>query len=278
MKPVGPVYTVELFPELYTQLINLLTELTEEEWQQPTVCSPWTVKDLAAHLLDTDLRRLSFQRDKLPPVPPDNPLTSQGDLVGFLDQLNHEWVRAARRISPRLLVELLTLTSQQMCDFLRSLDPHEPALFAVAWAGEEDSSNWFDIAREYTEKWLHQQQIREAVGRPGLNRRYHLYPVLDIFMRALPFTYRNVNAARGTLTVFISGEAGGTWSLQRENGAWHLFHGRSSNPAACVSLSQDTAWRLFSKGLSPVESRRRVHVEGDEVLASAFLNTVSIMA
>jgi hypothetical protein len=206
-------------------------------------------------------------------------MISQEDLVGFLDQLNHEWVRAAQRISPELLVELLRLTSQQMCHFLKSLDPHEPALFPVAWAGEEVSPNWFDIAREYSEKWLHQQQIRDAVGRPGLNRRYHLYPVLDIFMRALPFTYRKVKAADGRgLTVFVSGEAGGTWSLHRKDGAWHLFHGRSATPAAHVSLSQDTAWRLFSKGLSPAEARRRVQVEGDEALAAAFLNTVSIMA
>lgn len=26
---------------------------------------------------------------------------------------------------------------------------------------------WLDAAREYTEFWVHQQQIRDATGRPG---------------------------------------------------------------------------------------------------------------
>jgi hypothetical protein len=34
----------------------------------------------------------------------------------------------------------------------------------VAWAGEAESKNWFHVARDYSEKWHHQQQIREAVS------------------------------------------------------------------------------------------------------------------
>jgi hypothetical protein len=41
------------------------------------------------------------------------------------------------------------------------LDPDAAGL-AAAWAGETDSRNWFDVAREYTEKWHHQQQLRDA--------------------------------------------------------------------------------------------------------------------
>jgi hypothetical protein len=47
---------------------------------------------------------------------------------------------------------------------LKELDPFAEAIFSVGWAGEEKSLNWFHIAREYTEKWHHQQQIRLAVG------------------------------------------------------------------------------------------------------------------
>jgi hypothetical protein len=50
--------------------------------------------------------------------------------------------------------------------FHKSLDPLAPAAFAVSWAGEETSSNWFDTARELTERWHHQQQIRLATIGP----------------------------------------------------------------------------------------------------------------
>ena len=279
MKPVEPILTAALFPELHAQLMSLLAELSDEEWNRLTVCAPWSVKDLAAHLLGGDMGRLSAQRDKFASPPPGKELSDYNTLVDYINQRNHEWVTAAQRLSPRLLLELLNLAGPQLCHFFQTLDPHEPAPTSVAWAGEESSANWFDMAREYTEKWLHQQQIREAVGRPGLTGRRYLYPVLDTFMRAMPHAYRQIEAAAGvSVAVSITGEAGGEWSLVREQEKWGLFYGQAAGAAARVTFSQDTAWRLFTKGLGREESHRRVHLEGEEVLAAALLRMVSIMA
>ena len=215
MQPIEPIFTVELFPRLHTELITLLKGLTKEDWQRPTACTSWAVKDVAAHLLDSQVRRLSFQRDQLPLLPPDQPITNQSDLIDFMNRLNHEWIAATKRISPHLLIEFLDSTGQQLHQFLKTLDPHAPAFFSVAWAGDEVSQNWFDIAREYTEQWHHQQHIREAVGQPVLTEPDILYPVLDTFMRALSFTYQDIETADGTDIVFIvEGNAGGEWTIK----------------------------------------------------------------
>jgi hypothetical protein len=117
------------------------------------------------------------------------------------------------------------------------------------------------------------------VGRPGLTQRRYLYPVLDTFMRALPFTYRPIEAAAGVnLIVSITGEAGGEWSLLREERGWQLFYGRAADAAAHVTLSGDTAWRLFTKGLPPEEAQGRVRIDGEESLGRGILRMVSIMA
>jgi hypothetical protein len=109
-----------------------------------------------------------------------------------------------------LLLELLAFTGPRVAELFGSLDPDGPAQFAVAWAGESHSANWFDIGREYTERWRHQQQIREAVGAEDLTARRWLHPALDLFVRALPHTYRAVAAAQGEAVVLqIEGEAGG---------------------------------------------------------------------
>ena len=76
-------------------------------------------------------------------------------------------------------------------ELFRSIDPFAPAHWAVAWAGEEPSAHWFDVGRDYTERWLHQQQIRDAVGAPPLTGREWLHPVLDLFVRARPVAYRD---------------------------------------------------------------------------------------
>src|SRR5262249_23136124 len=207
---IEPVFVTELFCQIHAELLSLLRNLSGDDWIKPTAARQWVVKDIVAHLLDGDVRRLSFQRDKAPMVSPETAVENYRDLVDFLNQLNAGWIRAAKRISPGLLIEFLELTGAQVCELFRSLDPFAPALFGVAWAGEQESQNWFDIAREYTEKWHHQQQIRDAVGAPSLTGRKWLFPVLDTFLRGLPHTYRETQADEGSRgAIIIAGDPRG---------------------------------------------------------------------
>jgi len=279
MNPVEPIFTVELFPGLSAELHGVQKNLPPEAWNLPTACADWTVKDVTAHMLGGTISRLSFGRDRLAHARLGSLKLDYEALVQAIDRQNAEWVEFARRFSYPLLVDFLVLTDPQLYEYFKALPPFEASGPPVSWAGEAQSPNWFDIAREYTEKWLHQQHIREAVGRPVLDERKYLFPVLDTFLRALPHAYRNLAAASGTCIGFcITGEAGGDWTLQREGSAWRLYAGRASGVAARVSLDQDTAWRLFTKGIRPEKARSGMQLEGDTVLGMPILQMVSIMA
>src|SRR5262245_32013611 len=76
MKPVEPVFVVELFCRIHGELLALLRNLSGDDWSKPTAARQWAVKDITAHLLDGDIRRLSYQRDKSPIVPPDTPIVA----------------------------------------------------------------------------------------------------------------------------------------------------------------------------------------------------------
>jgi hypothetical protein len=116
------------------------------------------------------------------------------------------------------------------------------------------------------------------VGKPGLKERRYFAPVLDAFVRALPWTYRNVAAPDGTtVQLTISGDAGGTWCLRREGGAWKLYVGTAEKPSAAVTLDPEDAWRLFTKGRSKEEVRTRARLEGDARLAEQALAMISII-
>ena len=192
---IKTISTSHLFALLDDLLVRLLRGLTAEDWKRPTTPN-WTVKDTAAHLLDSNVRRLSIGRDGFWGESFD-PKTE--DLTEFVNRLNRNWVAACKRISPALLIDLLESTGKQMSAYIASLDPSGPATFPVSWAGESNSLNSFDIAREYTEKWHHQQQIRDAVGKPGILSRELYAPVIETFMLALPFCYRNTKAPIGTV-------------------------------------------------------------------------------
>jgi uncharacterized protein (TIGR03083 family) len=279
MKPVEPILTVELFPGLSAELLHLLKSLPAADWDAATACPGWTVKDVVAHLLGSNLSRLSFGRDQFQLNGTNDTALEYTQLIEFINHQNATWVGVARRISYSLLVQFLELTDPQVYTYFKSLPPFENSRISVAWAGDTQSPWWFDIAREYTEKWHHQQHIREALSRSVLAERQWLFPVLDTFLRALPYAYREVAAPDGAAIAFqITGEAGGEWMLLHQNGKWQLYAGKVADAAAVVRMDQDTAWRLFTKGINPALAQPRIHFEGDLKLGRKILDLVAIIA
>ncbi len=138
-----------------------------------------------------------------------------------------------------------------MPNIIRRSIPSVEAMFPVSWAGEEKSLNWFDTAREFTERWHHHQQIRVAVEKPGIMTRELYYPVLDCFMRALPHAYRTISAKAGSLVQFnIPGSCGGSWYLFRDGEKWVLNASPVGKKISETKIPQEIAWRIFTKGIA----------------------------
>lgn len=278
-----PIDVVELFPEVTRRLLELLRSLSPDEWQLPTVSSRRTVKDIASHLLDGSLRRLSMQRDGYHPADGQSQPRADERLMDFLTRLNDEWEVATRRLSPSVLITLIEWADDGLAKLFQSLDPAAPAIFSVAWAGELQSQNWMDVARDYTEKWHHTQQIFLATNRPStLMTRQLAYPCLDIFMRALPYTFRDVQADVGSLVeVVVTGDAGGQWYVRRAESCWEQISASTSKPTAAVTMNPDTAWKLLTKRRTVEVALKQfpdIQVVGDRQLGRHVLGMVSVMA
>lgn len=267
-----------LFHELDVLLIDLLKSLIPSDWEKPTSAKLWNVKDVAAHLLDTNLRTLSIQRDGFYGEKPPQ-INEYKDLVAWLNQLNAEWVKASKRLSPAVLIDLLESSGKEVSDYYVSLPDMEESIFSVAWAGEETSLNWMHLAREYTEKWHHQQQIREAIRKRGLLEQRFFETLMDTFMMALPYTFSKVNAPLGThVEVRISGEFQKSWFLKKTSEKWQLEKEATHNPISIVALPGEIAWKLFCKNLRPNEIEGKVMIVGNLELGKKVLEMVSVMA
>jgi hypothetical protein len=232
---------------------------------------------VALHLLGDDIGLLSRHRDGVAPADVSREPGGFQELVAFLDRLNQAWVEAARRISPRLLCELLAFTGEATWRYLGSLDPFA-AEERVSWVGPDPAPNWLDVAREYSERWTHQQQIRDAVGIPGLKEPAFMGPVLATFVHALPRAFAGVAAPPGTtVAVVIAGEQGGRWVLTRTRDGWRLAAGTVPAPAAQVTLDADTAWRRWTKGIGRDAALAAVSVSGERALGLPVLDAVAII-
>lgn len=281
---VGPILCAPLLRRVDGKLIELLRSLAPDEWDLQTVAPLWKVRDVAAHLLDTPLRKLSFVRDLYSVETPQ--IGSSQDLLAFIDRLNQEGVSVYRRLSPPVLIEIMAVACEQSARFHESLDPFAPAAFPVSWAGDEKSPNWFDTARELTERWHHQQQIRHATNKPGIMTPELYHPVLDCFLRGLPHLFRDVHAPIGTVVLLeISGECGGQWFLSKGSAgelvrglaAWAFIDRPPEKPAAHVTIPQKIAWRVFTKGIDRDFARAQTTIEGDSKLGEKILSLTAIV-
>jgi len=272
----SPILCAPLLRQVDAKLIDLLTSLEPAEWALPTVAPQWTVRDVVAHLLDTTLRKLAMVRDRW--MVDRVEIQSAEDVVQLVNRLNHEGVTVYRRLSPPLLIRWMGIACEESAAFHEALDPFAPAAFAVSWAGQQLSPNWFDTARELTERWHHQQQIREAVGRPGIMSADLYHPVLDCFVRGLPYTYRDVSAPQGSrVRLRITGDCGGQWQIRKDESAWTLETPNGTSPDTLVTVPQKIAWRLFTKGISRNSALEQVQIEGDRDLGLPVLQLVAIV-
>ena len=269
---------LSVFPTLNKELIYLLKSLKSTEWDKKTVCPEWTIRDIAIHLLDTNLRKLSIDRDGHSYLK-NREFATYEELIIYLNQLNANFIIALRRVSTNILIEMIEKYQHELLKYFDELDPFDMAISPDRWAGKEHSENWFDIAREYSERWLHQQQIRFALNDQKLLSREYYLPFLKTAMQALPYTYQKVKATIGsTVKVEIVGDAGYSWIIKREKNNWTFIDNDIANPDALVYIDQQIAWLIFSKGIKPMDAQQYYQLHGDTDLASHALNMVSVMA
>ena len=265
------VETAHLLPWMRRSLTGLLRTLGPTQWGAPTVCGDWTVGDIAAHLLGVELGNVSVRRDGNHTMGPD---PESGQRFGeWLGEFNEQWVGAARRLSPRVIADLLDLSGIWFEDHISALrsDNMGPP---VSWADPSPAPVWMDIAREYTERWVHQQQIREVVGEEGLLEPVYMGPVIATFVHALPMALDAVDAPEGTVVGFeVEGEAGGTWHLVRKQDDWDLQQGAHREARTKVTTSADNAWRMFSRH----PAARLPDAVGDMRITDALCSAVAII-
>jgi uncharacterized protein (TIGR03083 family) len=258
-----------LLPRLRAELTALLASLPDGDWADPTPCPGWSVHDLAAHLLGVELGNVSVRRDhwELGPAEGD-------DLDAWLNRFNQQWVDAAQRISPALLIELINMAGLRFEEHVATLDLDATGA-PVVWAtGSDQAPVWLDVAREYMERYVHQQQIRQATGRLPLGASF-TGPVLMTAAHALPRALAAVTRPAGTVVTFTAeGHGGGTWYVVRATDAWALEPNRPDRPPVCQAFTTaDDAVRLYVRD----PSAAALTWQGDAEIAAALAGVKAIL-
>lgn len=190
-----------LADEEYRRLLEVLGQLTPEEWHAPTDCDGWDVYALVCHLVGSAeasaspaeaARQQRRGRELLPDADP-------------VDAMNAVQVDERRVEAPRQLLVRLTDAAQ------RSLAaPHRAAwpvraLRALRPVATGDVAH-LRGARLVRNLWLHRVDVSHATGRPLHLTPEHDGPIVDALVTEW------ADAHGEPFDLHLSGPAGGSWS------------------------------------------------------------------
>jgi uncharacterized protein (TIGR03083 family) len=261
MKAAGVLDVTGVLERERAAFVALLGQLSADEWAMPTECQAWTVRGIALHVLGDDLSLLSRQRDGAQPAVFRNEMGEWAGSYRSLDEFNEHWVSTAEFFSSELIVALLEVTGAWTLEWYTTVNPDSLGE-AVLFYSEAPAPYWMIAAREYSERWTHQNQIRRATGRRLLDEPSLLVPAIATAIRAFPHAFRALRVDDGT-SVLVSIADLVDWTVQRERGTWSLYEGAGSAADAGLSIPRESAAPLFSRGLTANEITEGVTVQGD---------------
>jgi len=166
--------------EEWDTLAQLLGELSEAEWLRPTALPGWSVKDVAAHVIGTEL---TLTGQASPPLAEET--RAQPHIRNDIGAINEAWVESFRtRSASEVVEELRSVTTRRRAE-LEAMT--QEAFDADSWtpAGPGSYGRFMQI-RVY-DCWIHEQDIRAGLGRPGHQSGPCAEQSLDEVARALGY-------------------------------------------------------------------------------------------
>jgi uncharacterized protein (TIGR03083 family) len=250
--------------DVWASLASLGETLTAADWDRPTECPGWTVKDQYAHMIGTESALLG-ERGPGPLAAPHakNPM----------GELNEGWVDAWRgRSGPEVLDGFRAVTQQRLAA-LHALAPSDWEAPTTTPVGPGTYGLFMEI-RAF-DCWVHEQDIRRAVGRPG----HFDAPVAELSMARVTGTFafvvgKRVGAPdRTTVAVSLSAPLAQSFAVEVSGGRARPC---PPPPSPTVRIRTDgETWLRLGTGRAEA-SGATVAFEGDEALGRSVLGALSI--
>lgn len=151
---------VETWKAAVDDVVALLRDLDEEDWSRPTDLPGWDVKAVAAHLaaLESELSGVKQPRVELPPrAHVTSPMSTYTEFGVFARQ---------DRTGPEVTDELAERAAARY-EQLRQDPPTDPEGQPPRTPGRVGWDWGTLLGNRVVDVWMHDQDVRRAVGRPG---------------------------------------------------------------------------------------------------------------
>jgi uncharacterized protein (TIGR03083 family) len=245
-------------------VLSLVDGLDPETAATPTDCPGWTVHDVVAHLAHLESVMCADASDEGAADVAELPAAYTG--AGVAERRD----RPLAEVVAELRAAIVT-RSEQLRDLPDEADQPAPVTpGGIAWS-------WDVLLRNRTiDVWVHEQDVRRALGRPGGLDSTAAQVVTMAFSFAMPFVLgKRVRPPAGTTVRWlVSGEVPVALAVRvGEDGRAHRID-EAGEDVTTLRMSTETFTVLAAGRRSPDEVE--VSVDGDDDLARAVLAAMAV--
>jgi uncharacterized protein (TIGR03083 family) len=264
---------ITLFEDVWSDISVLCDGLTDDEWARPTDCPGWSVQDNVAHVIGTELMLAGEQPDG------SEDAANASHVRNDIGKANERWIAAYRdRPGRAVLDEFRSVTSRRL-ETLRALASED-------WDREGFTPEGPGPYRQFMairvfDCWYHDEDIREALDRPG----YLEGPVADLSLgrippKGLPYVVgKKAGAPPGSTVLF---EVAGTQPIVAAvhvppEGRAVLLDRVPDSPTVTIAMDRRTFSRLAGGRWSGTRARAEggVRVDGDQALGDRVVDSMA---
>lgn len=263
-----PTATIDALAECFTSLSALGAGLTEAQWDTPTDLPGWTVKDNLSHLVAIERSLHGLARTE-------HRAADLGNVRNPIGEANEHEVDARRSLTgAAVLAEWDEITAQRL-GVLRSAGDDYFDAPAMTPTGPGTVADFLSI--RVLDCWVHEQDMRRAVGVPGHLSGAAAEHTVDRLIRTVPIVVgkRAATPEGGAVVIDITGGVTRHIVCEVTGGRAALVGSPSNEPLATITLDTE-AFLVLATGRRSADDVT-AGVSGDTELAGRVLGAMNMM-
>lgn len=257
ISPVAHAEAGRLARTEFERVLAVLETLDGTDWQQPTYCTEWNVRDMVAHLAGA--------------------MTGSTSLREFVRQnITHPYVKAAAYpVDGTNRLQIEERAKQNTADIIAEFRQNGPIAIKnrqkLPWLvrqlpipGVGNFGYLMDIIYPRDE-WMHRYDICAATGKKMVITPEHDGRILNLVLLDIAKKLQKSSAGR-TIVLHITGALNGTYQF-----------GHKAEPDCTLTIDLFDFHLRASERISAEEAVRRTAVSGDQTTAHWFLSSTTVL-
>ena len=264
-----PTALIDMLEHTWSSLDSLLSTLDEAQWKTMTECPGWTVQDTLAHLV-------SSERGIHGEAPTTHRASNLAHVKNPIGEFNEHEIDARRNLTgAAVFAEWQDIQAKRRKTFADADD----AYFTREMMTPTGPGTFADFMHiRVMDAWVHEQDIRRALGKPGNEASPAAEHSLGRFVRSLPMVIGKRAKApdASVVTVRVTGPVVHTFHIATNGGKAAIID--SAAAATCtISLDSNTYVALCCGRQFYAPGDARVTITGDTALGERVMAGFNVM-